>query len=453
MRKSFVLDTNVLLFDPYAIRNFRGNDVTIPYVVLEELEKHKKGDSEKAKAARTVLRFIDGTRELGSLHKGVKIEELDITLKVVMLDGRSANFAELSRNGSDKDYNDNIILAVVMDMRDLAAEKHKVRPILVTKDIALRVKADSVGVFTEDYKAGQVKEDIEEDVETYSAVGPMDIENLYNGFNVALDTPNLPVNSFLMLQGAVGPSAMCRVAHSDSEGSVVKRVKPPTVYGLTSRNREQAFSLDLLTDPNISCVALVGPAGTGKSIIALAAGLEQVVNKKLYKKVVVCRVPVPMGKDIGFLPGTAQEKLAPWLGMVTDNFEVLLGMGKTKVANAKEVKEQLERIEGFGMFEIASTSHIRGRSLPDAFIIVEEAQNASPHEIKSIISRAGKGTKVILLGDPDQIDVPYLDKYSNGLTYAVDRLRSDEEGRAIFGSVTLVKSERSKLAELVGRLL
>lgn len=453
MRKSYVLDTNVLLYDPLAINMFRGNDLTIPYVVLEELEKLKKGDSEKAKAARTVLRFIDSTRALGSLHLGVKVTELDIKLQVAMLDPRSANFATLCANGSDKDYNDNIILAVVMDLVDVAKKNHKTRPILVTKDIALRVKADSVGVATEDYKAGQVKEEIEEDVPVFDSLSS-EIDNLYQGYKLELEEANLPVNTFLMLEDEGGRQAMARISESDDNGSHCKIVKPPTVYGLSSRNREQAFSLDLLTDPNISCVALVGPAGTGKSIIALAAGLEQVVQKKLYKKVIVCRVPIPMGKDIGFLPGSMQEKLTPWLGMVTDNFEVLNEMknGKGK-GGAKEVKLQMENLESFGMFEMASTSHIRGRSLPDSFIIIEEAQNASPHEIKSIISRAGKGTKVILLGDPDQIDVPYLDKYSNGLTFAVDRMSKDAEARKVFGSVHLVKSERSKLAELVGRLL
>lgn len=869
MRKLFVLDTNVLLFDPMSMTKLRGNDIVLPMPVLEELDKLKKGDREKSKAARDVIRFIDSARQFGKLNSWVKVEEFDIRLMVESLENDSPSFASLCNNAADKEYKDNIILAICMDMLAKAKKSKKRRPILITKDIALRCKADAVGVDCEDYKEGAIKnrEILEDDIEVIEApaelIDEVFSETKEHGGCSWPDHEQL-INTPYVLKGH-GKSALVLFGEDS-----VRAVLPQEVYGLTPKNKEQQFSIDLLMDPAIPLVALLGPAGTGKSIIALAAALEMVNNKNQYEKFCVCRVPVDMGKGIGFLPGpqpldakvltptgfvemgslkvgdlvvgsnglpveisqirpqgeqvvykistsdgrsteatadhlwstmdhreyrgekgysvkstseilsslvkannwgkrktiynhrlpnvkpvefsqrdlpidpyilgvllgdgsfgknvspsfvdfdggimeevqnrlpsdlrlnagkerthftivqsgevkrkvgkpiftsangvetqhaniaacadaigipfgsvnylasnnrevkghtlsfkerdrtfnnpmkeeihqlglvgknhvdkfipeiylrssvenrlwllrglmdtdgtckqngeasfsttsthlangikdivlslggkatiksrmrkpsksdidgrqivsrhpelqvsistpleinpfnlqrkseryknaktrqavyitdiqevgvkevqclvidstdhlyvtddyivthnSEAEKLKPWLEMVNDNYHALVNMGKKGKAKAtfKATEDQLVQLMHYGKYEMLSTSLIRGRSLPNAIIIVEEAQNLSPHEIKSIITRAGQGTKVVLLGDPDQIDVPYLDKYSNGLSYVVDRYCKDEEGRKHFGFVRLTKSERSKLAEISGRIL
>jgi PhoH-like ATPase len=455
MRKKYILDTNVLLYDSQSIQKFRGNDIIIPMVVLEEIDKHKKGSTETAKAARDVSRFLDGCREFGSLSKGVYLEQYDLKVKVEMTDPASEAFKMLVGNGSDKDYNDNLILALACDLTVKAKDSKKRPPVLVTKDIALRVKCDAMNVAVEDYKEGAVKDkEVLEGSITTIQVDNDSIDYLYSDPTNSIIMEDLPIhkNQSVLL---IGDNKKSCLAKGGAENDLFMLKPNPVTYGLVSKNKEQAFAIDLLTDDTVDVVALVGPAGTGKSIIALAAGLELTVQQNKYNKVYVCRIPVAMGKDIGFLPGSEKEKLAPWLAMTKDSFEVLTNgnkKGKQKL-NSQEVDRLFEQIQAQGHLELLSTSHIRGRSLARAFIIVEEAQNASPHEIKSIVSRAGQGTKVILLGDPDQIDVPYLDKYSNGLSYFVDRMSADEEARKIFGHVIFTKSERSKLAEVVSRVL
>jgi len=453
MRKLYILDTNVLLYDPNSIKKFRGNDIILPMVVLEEIDKHKKSADEKAKAARSVTRFLDSCRDLGSLHEGVYVEACDINIQVLPTDFKSETLDMLVSNGSDKEYNDNLILTLACDLTAKAKKSKKRKPIVVTKDIMLRVKCDAMSVQVEDYKDGAVRdpEVLEGSVLTIN-VDDESVDYLYEqGDNaVSFEDMALYQNQSVLLQGE---TKSC-LARADGAGGLYK-ISVPEVYGLKSKNKEQAFALDLLVDPDIDVVALVGPAGTGKSIIALAAGLELTIQQNKYNKVYVCRIPYEMGKAIGFTPGDLREKLAPWLAMTKDNFEVLTNIGKKgkQKLNSKELDRLFEQLQSMGHLELLSTSHIRGRSLPRSYIIVEEAQNATPHEIKSIVSRAGQGTKVILLGDPDQIDVPYLDKYSNGLSYFVDRMSADEEARKIFGHVIFTKSERSKLAEIVSKIL
>lgn len=454
MRKTYILDTNVLLYDPESIKKFRGNDIVIPMVVLEEIDKHKKGNTETAKAARSVTRFLDQCRESGSLSAGVHVEKYDLNIKVVATDFTSDVLKLLIANGSDKEYNDNLILSLACDLSEKAKKSKKRKPIVVSKDICLRVKCDAMNVCVEDYKDGAVKdpEVLQGSVTEIRLEDDESIDYLFESDENTLLMEDISIhqNQSVLL---VGPNKAC-MTRGDSQNGLY-RIHVPECYGLKTRNKEQAFAADLLMDEDVDVVALVGPAGTGKSILALAAGLELVVQQNKYNKVYVCRIPVAMGKDIGYLPGSEKEKLSPWLAMTKDNFEVLTNLnkkGKQKLAS-KELDRLFDQLQSMGHLELLSTSHIRGRSLHRSFIIVEEAQNASPHEIKSIVSRAGQGTKVVLLGDPDQIDVPYLDKYSNGLSYFVDRMSADAEARAIFGHVVFTKSERSKLSEIVSKVL
>ncbi|HNW44099.1 MAG TPA: PhoH family protein [Elusimicrobiales bacterium] len=433
MKKLYILDTNVLIHDPLSFTKFEENTVIIPISVIEELDNFKNSGDERGRSARIVSRKLDAYRAKGKLSTGVKTEEGG-TL-IVELDRPQALPKEFK--------------LVEMDNRILnnafwhAKKKHN--PVLVSKDINLRLKAEAVGLVTEDYEAGKVNVD-----ELYSGMVNMDVssetvDKFYKDKVIASPDKDLSANEFVILHSKEDPkkSALGRVDPADS--SKVRTLNPePSPWGIRPLNKEQRCAMELLMDDSVKLVTLIGAAGTGKTLITLVCGLQKSVEENIYRKLIVCRPIVPVGKDIGFIPGTKEEKLSTWMGAIYDNLEFV--MDKRHQESAMEKFEYLLQND---KIEIASVTHIRGRSLPKQYMIVDDAQNLTPHEIKTILSRAGDGTKVVVTGDPYQIDNPYLDIASNGLTYIVDRMR----GQKLYGHVTFTKTERSPLAALVAELL
>jgi PhoH-like ATPase len=446
-RKDYVLDTNVLLHDPSSIRNFTGNNIIIPMVVLEELDKLKKGLAAVQRAARQVIRYLDAARQLGNLSDGVYLEEDDVFIRV------DAHTRELVKNiVLDKEYNDNIILEQVSRLTAIAKDKHKTRPILVTKDIALRVKASALGLKVEDYEASKIKNDDLFDPMPVFQVSDADINAIYteaHSGGVDLGIQGLPDCSYGIFQG---PSTSClAITKTVGNASITYPINnKTTAYKLKPINSEQYFAMDALLDKNVSVIALTGVAGTGKTLLALAAALEMVLEKQLYKKIIVSKIPVSVGKELGYLPGNLKEKMDPLLASFHDSYEFL----NSKNTHPKmKGKAGFDQLESLGHVEIQAIQYIRGRSINDSIIILDEAQQANPHEILTIVSRLGKNSKIILTGDPFQIDTPNLDAESNGLSVLIDKFSDDEEARKLFRHIHLTQAERSKVAEIVTRLL
>ena len=426
--KTFVLDTNVFIHKPDCILSFRDNEVVVPLWVLEELDKLKTFSDEKGRNARQAIRFLDEVGKHGDLNKGAKVGD-GILLRV--------SFAQASKIPADlsREKVDNKILLTAMSLK---SEGKKV--FFVSKDINARVKATALGLKAVDYERQKVNimelypgwREVETSVEI--------LDQLQRGEAVSWEQ-KLFTNEFVL---AGHPKTETRVLGQYRDGMVRAILgEMEAVSGVVPLNEKQRMALELLQDPEIRLVSLVGKAGTGKTLLAIAAGLSQVLEQNAYKRVLVSRPVIPMGKDIGYLPGAKNEKLSHWMQPLFDNLEYILSVYKKQ--NIKSVDSLLNN----NLLELEALTYIRGRSLPDQYIIIDEAQNLSPHEIKTIVSRAGEGTKVVLTGDPYQIDSPYLDSSSNGLTYLVETLK----GQELFGHVTLDKSERSALAELAAELL
>ncbi|MCL4516225.1 MAG: PhoH family protein [Firmicutes bacterium] len=446
MKKSFVLDTSVLLHDPLAIFAFEDNDLIIPLAVIEEIDGHKKRQDEVGRNARHVSRQIDLLRGRGKLYEGVALENGG-TLRVELNhQGMEALPAALDRTKMD-----NRILAVALAVQK---ERPEQPVILVTKDINMRVKSDAVGVLAEDFETDQIKlEELYGGVTTLR-LAPELIDRFYQENSLPLDAlpgaapgqPPLFPNQFVALEdeGGTSKGALARV-NMERKALAPLRYLHSELWGVKPRNREQKFAMELLMDDDIRLVTLVGKAGTGKTLLALAAGLQKVTEEHAYRKLLVSRPVVPMGNDIGFLPGDKDEKLRPWMQPIYDNLELLF-------AN-RDKKDKLENIvqslKDLNLIELEALTYIRGRSIPNQYFILDEAQNLSPHEVKTIITRVGEGTKLVITGDPYQIDHPYLDSNSNGLTYVVEKFKNEK----IAGHVTLTKGERSELAEMAARLL
>lgn len=427
--KTFVLDTNVLIHRPDAILSFKDNEVVIPIWVLEELDKLKTFSDERGRNARAAIRFLDERRKRGNLSEGVAIEH-GIVLRVLL------GFWK-DEKGFLSERPDNQILLAAYHL-----QKHGKEVFFVSKDINARVKATALGLKAVDYEKQKVN-----------------IESLYSGYveqdakeetldeldrEEAVPSPGgFYPNQFVVLKGAHSGREMLTRYHHETNTLRYVIPRPSSVWGVKPRNREQEMVFDLLLDDEVQLVTLVGKAGTGKTLLALAAGLKKVLEEKAYKRLLVTRPVVPMGKDIGFLPGDKEEKLSHWMQPIFDNLDYLVSVYSR--GHVKSVEELLAQ----DVIEMEALSFIRGRSLPYQYIIIDEAQNLSPHEIKTIVSRAGHHTKMVLTGDPFQIDSPYLDANSNGLTYLVEAFK----GQEIFGHVTLHKSERSTLAELAAELL
>ncbi|MCK9419198.1 MAG: PhoH family protein [Nitrospirae bacterium] len=438
MKKIFVLDTNVLLHDPRAIFSFQDNDVVIPIVVIEELDKFKKDVNEIGRNARQVSRILDEHRLKGKLSLGVKLE--------------SGGNLRVELNHTSPERLPSELIATKADNRILATAlnlKHDDLPvILVTKDTNLRIKADALGLIAEDFESDTITLDELYSGESELLVAPGMIDDFYaRGEMEPADPKPLP-NQFALLKNSANESQTALARYNKQKNVFVPiTTAKHGVWGITAKNKQQQFALDLLLNDDIRLVTLVGKAGTGKTLLALAAGLEKTIEARTFQRLVVSRPVFPLGKDIGFLPGDVEEKLRPWMQPIRDNLDFLVGSsgGPGRVKGKKD----LQSLFDLGMIEVEPLTYIRGRSMPNQYLIVDEAQNLTPHEIKTIITRAGEGTKVVLTGDPYQIDNPYIDSSSNGLTFVVDRFKEE----SIAGHITLVKGERSDLAELAATLL
>jgi len=433
MKKVYILDTNVLIHDPLSFSKFEDNIVVIPISVIEELDTFKHAGDERGKSARIVSRKLDEYRTKGKLNAGVKTEAggtLIVDLDHVPVLPKEFKLQEM----------DNRILNTAFWY-----EQKKHSAILVTKDINLRLKAEAVGLVSEDYEAGKVKVD-----ELYPGLVSVEmpaasVDKFYKDHEIKSPDKDLSPNEFVVIHSKedAKKSALGRVDPADP--TKIRALGPePSPWGIRPLNKEQRCAMELLLDDSVKLVTLLGAAGTGKTLMTLVCGLQKAVEENVYRKLIICRPIVPVGKDIGYIPGTKEEKLSTWMGAIYDNLEFV--MDKRHQDSALEKFEYLLQNE---KIEIASVTHIRGRSLPKQYMIVDDAQNLTPHEIKTILSRAGDGTKVVVTGDPYQIDNPYLDIASNGLTYIVDRMR----GQKLYGHLTFTKTERSQLAALVAELL
>ncbi len=437
-RKIYVLDTNVLLYDPDSLFAFGDNDVVIPVVVIEEMDNFKKDLNETGRNARLVSRRLDELRQNKGLSQGVQLKNGGILRVYVEKKVFDLLPAELHVSKAD-----NRILSVALALKQL---DQKQDVIMISKDTNLRVKANAFGIQAEDYKTHRV-----EISELYTGAGSRDvasdvIDRFYQDKALPWETDGLFPNQFLHLQDQVSSShsALARY-HQDRKSLLPLQDYSAGVWGIRPLNREQQYAMDILMDERIRLVSLVGIAGTGKTLLALAAGLEKTVEQGVYKRLVACRPILPMGRDLGYLPGDIEEKLMPWMQPIFDNMELLLAAS----GGQDDIKRNLHELQSMGLLQMEALTYIRGRSLPQQYLVVDEAQNLTPHEIKTVITRAGGGTKVILTGDPYQIDNPYVDAASNGLSYVVERFK----GEPLAGHVTLFKGERSELAELAARVL
>ena len=436
-KKTYVLDTSVYLTDSGCIESFGNNDIVIPLKVLEEIDKHKKRQDPVGSQARSIIRKLDLLRTKGSLSSGVRIKKGLGILKVA-----SYNPFCLP-DDLDLEDSDNQIIATALSEQEKAPKSRKVA--VVSRDINMRVKCDALGLLTEDYQAEQVVESSEGLFSGLSniLVDEQKIDNFYEGKEIWLDKEDCKLypNQFVMLisNSSEKKTALAKFVsyHSPLQKVVSHNSK---IWGTTARNKEQQFALDLLMNEDISLVSLIGKAGSGKTLLALAAGLEQTFGQKSpYKKIVVTKPVEPVGKDIGFLPGTLQEKMIPWLAPIQDNLQFLMG----------DDRATLQMYIDEGRIEVEAMTFIRGRSISNAFIVIDEAQNMTQHEIKTVLTRVGEGTKIILTGDIEQIDNVYIDATNNGLSYVVETLKDE----VITGHVTLMKGERSKVASIAAQRL
>jgi len=448
--KHFVLDTNVLIHNPASLFMFADNEVVIPFTVLEELDKFKKQSDDVGRNAREAIRHLDALRAKGHLADGVEWNGHGGRIRVDFTDEDRPPMLR-------EDKPDNRILGVAWKL-------HHDRPtVFITKDINVRLKSDALGITTEDFEAQKVDADrlyvgycgIETPGELIDSLydeKQLEIERIQDHLKRKTDDGQtvditLNANQFVQLRDALDDShtgLARRLGDTDHVIPIHGPRKP--VFGIMPRNVQQTMALDLLLDEEVKLVTLLGTAGTGKTLIALAAGLHKVFHEQRYDKLLVARPIMPMGRDIGYLPGDKDEKLSVWMQPIFDNVSYLMSTrgGGPQQADSKTAEQRIETLIKAGQLVMEPLTYIRGRSIPNQFIIVDEAQNLTPHEVKTIVSRVGEGTKIVLTGDAAQIDNPYLDSSSNGLSYMVDRLK----GHGIVGHVTLARSERSELASL-----
>jgi PhoH-like ATPase len=437
MKKNYVLDTNVLLHDPQSIFKFEDNDLFLPIYVIEEIDQFKRDASERGRNARTVVRLLDGLRERGGcLADGVPIADGGSLRVYVPKQKPTLSIALKPSSG------DHAILQTAIDLRDATPDRPT---IFVTMDVSLRIRADALGLETQAYENQTVDVEALDPGLVELQVDAKRLEQFFADGRLEVgESHQLTANVSIMLRG---PNDRTGLGRYDASKRVVRSLLTPRegIVGIRPRNKEQAFALDLLLDDTVRLVTLLGMAGTGKTLLALAAGLQRVVEDGAYSRLLVSRPVMPLGRDIGFLPGDVDEKLGPWMQPLYDNLEYLLVGGGGRRRGMRGFEELLDS----GQLQVEPLTYIRGRSLPQQFVIVDEAQNLTPHEVKTVITRCGEGTKIILTGDPFQIDNPYVDSSSNGLTVAADRLKGDP----LVGHMLLTKGERSALSNLAANKL
>ena len=442
-KKYFVLDTNVLLHDPGALTAFTDNEVVLPFRVIEELDKFKKGSDDTGRHARQVIRFLDRLRVKGRLADGVVVQETGGTVRIVM-DDQTPSHPILAGGNAD----DRIIGVAYRLMQEGKATT------FISKDINARIKSDALGIRTMDFEKQKVDFDriymgyreVEADA---AALRGLESEN---GIEPPAD--DLQPNEFVLFKGA-GDAKAPVVGRFDAgrKRVVPLRFADKTIQNVSARNPQQRMAMELLMLDSVRLVTLMGPAGTGKTLLAVACGMQKVLVEKQYEKLLVSRPIIPFGQDIGYLPGAKEEKLWQWMQPIFDNLAYILRT-KRNVPPGKKggdggMDERISNLVDSGALELEALTYIRGRSIPDQFIIVDEAQNLTPHEVKTVVSRVGEDSKIVLTGDPYQIDNPYLDSSSNGLAYAAERMK----GLGLAGHVMLTKSERSELASLAAQRL
>ncbi|MBS0656258.1 MAG: PhoH family protein [Verrucomicrobia bacterium] len=429
--KVFILDANVLLHDPEAIFKFPRHEVAIPVTVLEELDKLKRTPGELGKNARAAIRELAALKNMGegNLHTGVKLE--NTTVIRILMEMKTDYSKALALTISDN----KILMAAY-----LLLEQGQ-RVVFVSKDFAARVKAEAIGLETEDYQNFKFSYDSLSKGLQHLEIDKSLIDHFYKDTHILLPNLTHRPNEYFVLTSPEHSSAVAR--YDSAKEQLTPLLKTPNLWGVKSRNVEQKCVIDALLRDDIKLVTVLGPAGTGKTLLALACGLRKVFDEGVYSKILVSRPIVPLGRDIGYLPGTKEEKLTSWMQPIFDNLELLCA------SMNGEPSETLTWVLDSKKIEMEAVTYIRGRSLPKMYIIIDEAQNLTPHEVKTIISRAGDGTKVVLTGDPTQIDNPYLDKDSNGLVYTVGRFGSSK----IHANVYLEKTERSELAAQATELL
>ena len=435
-KKIYVIDTSVCLTDASCLTSFANNDIILPLKVLEEIDNHKKRQDSVGVNARETIRKLDSLREKGSLYKGIPLEK-----------GKGRIYVKLCNKDTipedlDLSIPDNEIIGVALNQKEDNPER---KVIVVTRDINMRVKCDSLGLITEDFQSNQVLQDTNHIYTGFTEhlIDEPRLDMFYSGKEIFIEKEELQLypNQFVMLVSNQNQKKT-GLALFKGYNSPLRRINgkhKKGLWGVVPRNKEQIFALELLKDKDIDIITLVGKAGCGKTLLAIAAGLQQVVESEDYKRLVISRPIQPMGRDIGFLPGTMEEKMAPWVAPIQDNLRFLMGNDKVTLAMYMEN----------GTIEVEALTYIRGRSISNAYIIVDEAQNLTAHELKTILTRVGENTKIVLTGDIEQIDNVYLDETSNGLTHAVEKFKE----HSLSGHIILMKGERSKVATLASKIL
>ena len=446
--KTFVVDTNVLLHNPNALFLFADNEVVIPLDVIEELDKFKTGTDDLGRNARTVIRHLDRLRETGNLSEGIRVAQTGGTIRVILEEDQQL-CPGLSANTPDN--------RIICCAKSLMAVGKRV--VFITKDINARIKSDALGIPTEDFEAQKVDFDRLYSGYRELTVPGKTIDRLFGDKELkaeSLAAPETPLvaNEFVILKDDADPDHTALTRFNVNAGALVPvRPRRGPVFGIIPRNVQQTMALDLLLDDNVKLVSLIGSAGTGKTLLAIAAGMSKTLNEGVYQKLLCARPIMPLGRDIGYLPGDKDEKLTAWMQPIFDNMSYLLSSRPGadpdhkghSAASLASVEQRIKQLVESGQVVLEPLTYIRGRSIPHQFMIVDESQNLTPHEVKTIASRVGEGTKLVLTGDATQIDNPYLDSSSNGLSFLVERLKN----KSIVGHITLQKSERSELASLV----
>ena len=439
MAKIFVLDTSVLLFDHSAIDHFEDNDVVLPIPVLEELDNFKLGNETKNYEARSVIRYLDELSDNGKLNEWRSLGTHKGRLMIDMSnDAPKKNNAVELFNSNKNDHQ-------ILNSAQRLKEKHpKKQVILVTKDINLRIKAKAIGIDAEDYKAGKIEDkmNVQSDGSIIYDVEPDLLQKLYQERRIpegGILGDRKVANNYFFLRA----NRQTALAKYHEEEDQIRLVEKQLAYGIRPRNAEQTFALDALMDAQIPLVAVQGVAGTGKTLLALASAVEQ---KNIYDQIILARPTVPLSnKELGFLPGDAEDKIAPYMAPLWDNLKFI----KSQYSEHSKKRQKLDSMTEDAELQITALNFIRGRTLTSTMFIIDEAQNLTPHEVKTIITRAGEGTKVVFTGDINQIDTPYLDTYSNGLSYIIEKLK----GQSLFAHIKLENGERSELANLANVLL